>query len=153
HELVGLGVDRPHVGAIDHPRAGGGLEDATELLPEGERLLQRGGKPIELLHVGRQALEFTALLFALAKQARVLNGQCRLGGDGREQPYDLRRELAGHLPDHGQAADQVIFPKEWNREEPPVAGAQQYVADWALEGRRADVRQLNRLRYLRQASR
>jgi len=76
-------------------------------------------------------LELSTLVGDFSEQTRVLNGEGRLGGEGREEPHDLGPELAGRLPDHRQAANQAIFTKKRNGEKPSVPRTQENVADRA----------------------
>ena len=56
------------------------------------------------------------------------------------------------LPDHGEAAEQVILADEGNREQGPVPSANERATHSALGGRGQDVRHLDRLLHLREPS-
>src|SRR4030095_7756704 len=93
----------------------------------------------------RLFLELGALVSDLKEETRILNRQ---GGLGRKRPQkldDLWLKGASGLPDHGEAAEQVILADEGNREEGPVSGANERTTDSALGGRCQDVRHLDRL--------
>jgi len=57
------------------------------------------GEELRLVAVG--LLKLAALVLDLSEQARVLDGQGRLGGESLEDFDDLRGELARSLPDQG----------------------------------------------------
>ena len=97
-------------------------------------------------------LELAALVLDLQEQARVLDRQGGLGGERSQELDDLRRELARGLPDHGEAAEQVILADEGNGEQGPVSGAHERTTHPTLGGCFQDVRHLDRLLYLRESS-
>ena len=111
----------------------GGVEHARELLAEGERLLERGGEPVELLHVPREALQLPALLVDLAEQPGVLDGEHRLGREGLERGDDLGREGAPLAAQDDQAPEEPLLAHERDREERMGA-----LPDVQLPGLRSD---------------
>ena len=116
-ERVGLRRQRPDVEPVQAHDLAGGVEHARELLAEGERLLEGGGEPVELLHVPGEALQLPALLVDLAKQPGVLDGEHRLGREGLERGDDLGREGAPLAPQDHEAAQEPLLADERDREE------------------------------------
>jgi hypothetical protein len=97
-------------------------------------------------------LELAALVLDLPEQARILDGQGRLGGEGLEQVDRLRRELAGGLPGHGEPADEVLLTEQGDGQERPRPGAQQDLAERAPVGPfLGDIGDLDRLATRRHA--
>ena len=87
--------ERPHVQPVEPDHLPGRVEHARQLLAERERLLERGGEPVELVHVAGKALQLASLLLELTEEPRVLDGEGRLGGEGREKRATTSaRELA-----------------------------------------------------------
>ena len=118
-----------------------GVEDAGELLGEGQRLLERGREAGELLLVARELFERPALLVDLPEQPRILNGEDGLGREGLEQVHDRRRERPRGLPPDHQPADHAVFAQERDSEERTVSRFEherQRVARLALEVRDLD---------------
>ena len=144
HQPVSLRAHPPHVDAVEDAHARGLLQDPAELLLERERLLQGRGESVELLHVSRQASQLPTLGFDLAKQARVLDGECRLGREGFQDVDHLGRKLAGCLPNQGQAADDLFLAEQRHRHHRPEASSDQRVADLApVDAGHRDVRNLD----------
>ncbi len=92
HEPVGGGAGRPDVEVVEADHLPRGVEDAGELLREGQRLLERRRETGELLLVARELLEGPALLVDLPEEPRILDGDDRLGGERLEQVNDRLRE-------------------------------------------------------------
>src|SRR5438132_5772089 len=87
-----------------------------------------------------------ALVFDLQEQPRVLDGQGRLGGEGAEEPHDLRLELSGSLARDGQDADHLILTQQGHTEERAMARFNEWTPDGALVGALyRDVADLNGL--------
>src|SRR5215475_10800264 len=84
--------------------------------------------------VAAGGFQLPALVLDLVKQPGILDGQRGLRGEGPKELNGLARELAGHLPHHGEATDQVVVAQERNGEQGPVAGpnerAPSVVAGW-----------------------
>ena len=100
----------------------------------------------ELRLVPARHLDLPALLLELPEEARVLDGQRRLGGEGPQQLDHLRRELAGRVSVHDEAADEVILAEQGHREHGPRARADEDVAEPAVVGALdRDVRDLGGL--------
>src|SRR4029077_17711110 len=79
HEPVGGGAGGPDVGVVEADHLARGVEDARELLGEGQRLLERRREAGELLLVARELLERPALVVDLPEQPRILDGDDPLG--------------------------------------------------------------------------
>src|SRR4030095_16907579 len=91
-------------------------------------------------------LELPALVLDLTEETRVLNGHRRLGGEGLEEPDDLRRELTGRLSVDVEPADQMALAKQRHAQERSAARPQQNIAKRSIIGAgRGDVGDLNRL--------
>ena len=73
----------------EHP-LGQHLREAEDRVQRRPELVGHVGEELGLVAAGR--LELPALVRDLAEEARVLDGQRRLGGEGLEQLDDLRRE-------------------------------------------------------------
>ena len=80
------------------------------------QLVGHAGEELRLVAVGH---------LELAEEARVLDGQRRLRGEGAEQVDGLRREVAGGVPAHDEAAHQVSFAQHGHREQRPHPGLDQ----------------------------
>src|SRR5499427_10157512 len=105
----------------------GVAEDGVERRAE---LVAHVGEELRLVPAGQ--LQLPPLVLDLAEQARILDGQGRLGREGLEQLDDLRRELARRLADEDQAADDLVLTEERHREHRPIAGLEGNVTDAAL---------------------
>ena len=82
----------------------GKADDGVERCPQ---LVRHVGEELRLVAI--RDLELAALLLELLKQARVLQGQRRLGREGLEQLDHLDRELAGRLPSQREAPDDLVL--------------------------------------------
>ncbi len=126
HEPVGRRAERPDVEVVEADHLARGVEDARELLREGQRLLERRREAGELLLVARELLEGPALLVDLPEEPRILDGDDRLGREGLEQVHDRLRERPRHLPpDHqptDHAAPRAGAGRRGARGTPPRAG-------------------------------
>ncbi len=73
-------------------------------------------------------LYLASLPLELAEETRVLDGERRLGGEGREELDHVGRELARPVADDGQAPEQAPLAQKGNGEHRPRAGAEQSLA-------------------------
>ena len=80
----------------------------------------------------------------LPEEACVLNRQCGLGGEGLQQRDDFRRELAGAVPVHDEAAGEAVLAKQGHGQHGPRSRAEQPFAEPTVVGTRGgDVWHLN----------
>src|SRR5262245_15135222 len=89
-------------------------------------------------------LELAALDLDLAEEARVLDGEGGLGGEGLQQLDRFMRKLAGLLAIHRQRADEMVLADERHGDDGAVARFDQRVADGARIGADRNVSHLNR---------
>ena len=73
-------------------------------------------------------LELKALVPDLPEEARILDGQSRLAGEGLEQVDHLRRKFPGRLLVDGESPDQMVLAEERDAEERPGSRPQEHVA-------------------------
>ena len=78
--------------------------------------------------------ELVALVARSPEEARILDGQGRLGGEGLEQVDGGGREVAGRVPGHGQAAEQASSRSSGTAEHGPDPGAISALTQPALVG-------------------
>jgi hypothetical protein len=95
-EVLAGGIDLLEVvGELLGAEVGGVLLQHLAVADDGverrAQLVRHVGEELRLVAVGD--LELAALVLDLAEQARVLDGDGRLGGEGLEEVHDLRREL------------------------------------------------------------
>src|SRR5262249_4532108 len=89
--------------------------------------------------------DLAPLVAQLPVQARVLDGQRRLRGEGLEQLDHLTRKLTGRRPVDDDAADDAVLAQERHGEQGAGPEAKQDVAQMALVGAgHGDVRDLDR---------
>src|SRR5262249_60031837 len=67
-------------------------------------------------------LQFPALLFYLAEQARVLDGKCGLGGEGLENIHDFWGKVARSFTRYSQTAKKLSLAQERNSKHGTKAG-------------------------------
>ena len=97
---------------LAHPVGGLAVDVVENELGVAENGIQRRAQLVA--HIGEELgfvpafdLELAALLADLAEQARVLDGQHRLGGEGLEQVGGALRKASRLLAAHDQKADDV----------------------------------------------
>ena len=98
---------------LAHPVGGVAVDVVENELGVAENGIQRRAQLVA--HIGEELrfvlafdLELAALLVDLAEQARVLDGQHRLGGEGLEQIGRGLRKASRLFPAHHQKSDDVV---------------------------------------------
>src|SRR5215510_143879 len=66
--------------------------------------------------------ELSALILDLQEEARVLDSESGLGGEGREEIDDRWRELPRCLGVYGERADQLILAQKRQRQDRAISG-------------------------------
>ncbi len=107
------------------------------------QLVRHVGEELRLVAAGD--FELVRFGLQLAEQPRVLQRDRRLGGEGREQGHDVRREFAGDPATHGQPAEEAVLVQERKGQDGAAPRAQQRSPERSLVGPgHADVGDLDR---------
>jgi len=103
------------------------LGEPQDRVERGPELVAHVGEELRL--VAARELQLTALLIDVAEQARVLDRQNRLLGEGHEKLLRRLVELARLAATHDESAQDLVRPEERNDQHGAVAGLQHEIPD------------------------
>src|SRR5262249_17433475 len=117
------------VDLAEHP-LGEDFREAEDGIERRPQLVGHVGKELTLVLAGR--FELATLVLDLAEEARVLDGQGGLGGEGAEQSDDLGLELPGNLAGGRADAEHPLFPQQRGSGQRAWARVDKWTSDWTL---------------------
>ncbi len=90
------------------------LGEADDRVERRAQLVGHVGEELRLVLARDRKL--LALVLQLVEQSRVLNGQCRLGGEGFQQLDHVGREGTLFAAQHDQTTQQALLAQQWQSE-------------------------------------